>query len=325
MDFRVVVLMLAASPVWAADEALTTACGWLERMNQAISSLEYEGHFVYQHGSTMEAMRIRHEITDQGPREHLLSLNGKAKEVIRDDDSILVLENSGDHVDVRRKAAFARVTPVPAAALETLDKNYSFLVGDQTRVAGQQGQVIALKPRDKYRYGYRLTLEQNTALPLDLAVLDSDGELVSRIMYTNLDVVGQTEQRRSASELRPLLASVTTGDFDKQEKERPSQVEDAAKSRWRFDILPSGYTLKSYRQKQMAAGRMLEHFVFSDGLATLSVYVEDSKGDKGLSGTTSVGPVNAMGKVVGEYQFTVVGEVPPAALEVVLSGVRPSS
>ena len=59
-----------------------------------------------------------------------------------------------------------------------------------------------------------------------------------------------------------------------------------------------------------------EHLVFSDGLATVSVYVETVTGDsEPLGGLSSMGAVNAYGAVADGHQITVVGEVPAATVE----------
>jgi len=55
----------------------------------------------------------------------------------------------------------------------------------------------------------------------------------------------------------------------------------------------------------------LLHLVYSDGLASVSVFIEKNQGsEKHLQGASSMGAVNAFGNSVGDYFVTVVGEVP---------------
>jgi sigma-E factor negative regulatory protein RseB len=68
-------------------------------------------------------------------------------------------------------------------------------------------------------------------------------------------------------------------------------------------------------------GQGLEQFVFSDGLAALSVYVESGTED-GLSGVSRIGAIHAAGGKVAGHQVTVVGEVPAATVEAMLASVR---
>ncbi len=65
--------------------------------------------------------------------------------------------------------------------------------------------------------------------------------------------------------------------------------------------------------------------VFSDfGLATMSVYVEKLGPDaKAFQGLSSMGAMNAFGAVVNDHQVTVIGEVPPATVQMVAGSISP--
>ena len=58
----------------------------------------------------------------------------------------------------------------------------------------------------------------------------------------------------------------------------------------------------------------MEHFIFSDGLASVSVYIQPHVDEKWLSGESSIGAAGAVGRIVGDHQIFVVGEVPPKNL-----------
>ena len=63
--------------------------------------------------------------------------------------------------------------------------------------------------------------------------------------------------------------------------------------------------------------------VYTDGLASFSVYAERLTSEKEpFEGTSQMGAVSAFGKVVGEHQITVVGEVPKTTVEQVGQAVR---
>jgi sigma-E factor negative regulatory protein RseB len=62
---------------------------------------------------------------------------------------------------------------------------------------------------------------------------------------------------------------------------------------------------------QMSAQPDLLHLVYSDGLASVSVFIEKKQvGGKHLQGAATMGAVNAFGNSVEDYFVTVVGEVP---------------
>lgn len=71
-----------------------------------------------------------------------------------------------------------------------------------------------------------------------------------------------------------------------------------------------------------AGGQPVDHFVLSDGLASVSVYVETNPRE-GLEGSTRIGAVHAVGRRVSGYQVTVVGEVPAVTVETYRHPARP--
>ena len=60
----------------------------------------------------------------------------------------------------------------------------------------------------------------------------------------------------------------------------------------------------------------LLHMVYSDGLASVSVFIEKNEGEaKHIQGALSMGAVNAFGNAVGDYFATVVGVVPAKTVQ----------
>ncbi len=67
----------------------------------------------------------------------------------------------------------------------------------------------------------------------------------------------------------------------------------------------------------------VSHMVYSDGLAMVSIFVEqliDSA--KPLQGYSSMGAVNAFSRVSNEHQITVVGEIPLPTVRQIASSVE---
>ena len=71
-----------------------------------------------------------------------------------------------------------------------------------------------------------------------------------------------------------------------------------------------------HRRKAVAGGAdERDHFIFSDGLATVSVYVQRADGDGGLSGVSRLGVAKAVGRRIGDQEVIAVGEVPTKTLQ----------
>lgn len=70
----------------------------------------------------------------------------------------------------------------------------------------------------------------------------------------------------------------------------------------------------------------MEHFVFTDGMATISVYVEPASQVKNnflqAGRLGQIGAVNAVGKTISDHQVVVVGEAPFSTLEILLAGIE---
>ena len=309
------------------------AVQWLERMNQAVLSVNYEGHFVYQCGKSLEAMYIRHENGKQGPRESLSSLTGLPREVIRDAHSITVITNHDGKLQVSQQPAAGKLTPLKSLQLEELGQNYDLRMGGTTRVAGRTGVAILLLPKDDLRYGYRLVLDKMSALPLELTVIDSQNVMQSRIMFTDLRITdvdlvslqgedGSREPENGEPGVRLVGLEENTKPVDITHKQPLKEVQQTEAS-WQFEALPKGFRLVSH---QRSSGNDLHHFVFSDGLATVSLYLEPMKeGDKAFEGFTTLGSMKVLGRQFKQYQLTVVGEVPSRTLELLANSIRPSS
>jgi sigma-E factor negative regulatory protein RseB len=88
--------------------------------------------------------------------------------------------------------------------------------------------------------------------------------------------------------------------------------------------LPPGYKRTVNESQYLDGGQSaVRHMVFSDGLASVSVFAAPrKKGKDVLHGLSRRGAVNAFGRLVDGYQITVVGEVPARTVELVARSVR---
>lgn len=302
-------LLAAAGHAYAQDSARQ----WLDDMSSALQTLDYDGIFVYLHDGKLDAMRIIHEVNDGGQRERLVSLTGSAREVLRDDKAVTCIKPDNKSVMIgksRPRPPF----PVLPRDIEMTSRNYQIEDAGEDRMAGYMARVITITPKDEFRYGYRFWIEQNTRMLLKYDLSDPDGVPIEQVMFTRLGIGADIPQ----SELQPSL----TGDgytWHRQEDVNGTSGSASGRPQWEVRQLPDGFTLTNYQQKRMHEdGEAVEHMVFSDGLATVSVYVEKrDHQDESLNGLFSMGAMNAYGLMVDGYQVMVVGEVPPATVQMI--------
>ncbi len=321
MSFRkyfLVSLLVGITPFLQAREDATVE-EWLERMERAMHELRYEGVFVYLHDNQLELMRLIHTVEVGKEQERLISLNGAPREVVRDDYSVICVLPGRRLVSVgQRDNGNASHKHMPLKPSE-LSRYYDFrLVGDG-RVAGRPTKVLTIIPRDSNRYGQRLYLDLEYALPLKSDLLETSGEPVTQVMFTSLRV------DPGIRDIHPEVEEARAEDRYAWINEQPKQrMDDLGKDiKWNFLGVPDGFRFRTHLVRPATQQRgMIEHFVFSDGLATFSVYIEKSGAHHNLQGSSQMGAVNAFGTQVRDYQVTVVGEVPAETIEKIAGAIE---
>ena len=132
-------------------------------------------------------------------------------------------------------------------------------------------------------------------------------------MFTSLELVSVDTLVSDNPELR--------GGFRKSLRKPPEMRTPDQPHDWEFVGLPAGFGLQLQDHWNDEAGRRVEHFLLSDGLASVSVYVEKGSGE-GLQGGAHVGAVNAWGGTVAAHQVTAVGEVPAGTVHQAVESLR---
>src|SRR3981189_184248 len=61
---------------------------WLEKMNKALATRNYDGTFFHLSGGRLETMRIVHRVRAGRVTERLVSLDGSGREFVRNNDEL---------------------------------------------------------------------------------------------------------------------------------------------------------------------------------------------------------------------------------------------
>ncbi|MCO6414307.1 MAG: MucB/RseB C-terminal domain-containing protein [Thiogranum sp.] len=314
--FASIVIVLLTTGTATAESG---AREWLERMSRASQSLNYEGTFVYQHQGRLEAMHIVHAMDADGERERLLSLTGPEREVLRDNQVVTCILGDRRSVVVNRSRPRS---PFPGSfpkELMALEKHYSFDVSGEDRVAGLSCRVVVLKPRDAFRYGRRLCVHEDSHLLLRSEVTGPHDKPIEQIMFTSV----RFPEKISSEELLPALNG-SNFTWKREPEQQPQAAQAATDSRWDVRHVPEGFMLVDHSWHRLSEQEPgVEHWVYSDGLASVSVYVEESPKDHdSYSGISHRGALNAFGTMVGGYYVTVIGEVPARTVEMIGKSVQ---
>lgn len=153
-------------------------------------------------------------------------------------------------------------------------------------------------------------------MPLKSQLTDERGEIVEQILFTQLDIVDHV----------PADALEPTTDTEGFTWLRPPPLPpDSGTVLWRVENLPGGFRLSAATRGAIAGSEHpVEHLVYSDGLATVSVFIEDPNTQPELSeGFSKVGSTNAFSVTVRGRRVTAVGEVPRQTVRSIATSLQP--
>lgn len=309
-----------APPVALADEPkdAKTAKEWLDRTMHAAQTLNYDGTFVYRNGDQMESMRIIHRREPDGERSRLISLSGEAREVLRDQSKVTCILPDSGSVVVGKSRPNGPYSTAVFDANEGFTEYYSLSVMGGDRIAGRATEVVTVKPKDDFRYGYRVWIDQDTKLLLRSELIDETGVALEQFEFTSVSTPSEIPDEL----LEPGISGV---EFVVVEDPEPvDEPVGKSQSEWVVGWLPEGFMMTDRRAQPGASDRMpVEHLAYSDGLASISVFIEELSGDaEPLDGASGMGAMNAYGSMVEGYQVTVVGEVPQRTVQTVAKSIK---
>ncbi|HXA91690.1 MAG TPA: MucB/RseB C-terminal domain-containing protein [Steroidobacteraceae bacterium] len=305
---------LAVASVAYADDPQK----WLVRMNQALTHGNYDGVFSHVQAGRVETLRIIHRVQGDTVTERLVSLDGSGREFIRTGSELACyLPDQHTVVVEQRPAASLLLGSLPTFSAMSSDF-YQISSLKRTRVLGRNAQLIAVTPKDEYRYGYRLWIDESTAMPLKTQLCDGQGQVIEQVSFASL----KTPTHIPDSAFKPDLS---TEGFRWLRNETSSAQSLRAPVMWSALKLPPGFRL-SARAAQTLPGSNdpFAHLVFTDGLASVSVFVgSQARPDPQhvISGSTQVGPSSAFFTVIEGHEVTGVGEVPPQTVRFIVNSV----
>jgi sigma-E factor negative regulatory protein RseB len=299
---------------------------WLERMNQALTTRNYDGVFSHWQDGRVEMLRIVHRNQNGQVSERLASLDGSGREFISsgteltcylpDRRMVLVETQQGAHGPLM-------------ANFPTFDEKSAGFYDVQelvrTRIDRRNTRVIAVMPRDEFRYGYRLWIDESTAMPLKTQLCDAHGRVIEQVVFASLTLPSHIPD----SAFKP---EVSTDGFQWLRNDPRVVGPELANTLalWSALKLPPGFRM-TMRSAQVMPGAHdpVSHLVFSDGLASVSVFVEsrsEVRGaeEQGVSGVANVGSASAFSTVIDGHKVVAVGEVPPATVRFIASSVTRS-
>lgn len=305
----ILIAWFSIAPAYADDDGLT-AQRILAQMIHAMESLNYDGTVVLLRNGKLETMKYFHAVAEGREQERLVSLNSPRREIVR----------NGNWVSCRyqdSKTVVSDHRPYERSFLidflkkpDEMNDLYDFVLSGEEEVAMVASYIVDIRPKDALRYARRIWVEKNRYLPLKITLYDAGGELLEQVMFTEQHVQDALpfSDEAAASELQSDRATEQDGH---DPGARPFSV-----AHW-----PPGFKEIYFTRRTMHNSRLpVDHLRMSDGLASVSVYMEHKTPDM-ASGLRSIGAINSYSRDVDDYQVTVMGDVPPSTVKSIAEGI----
>ncbi len=315
LSFLFLPLMLL-SVALSADDQMPPAQQLINQMSQANYELNYEGVFIYRRHGKMHTMRIIHKVDENGVQERIVSLTGFAREVIRNKNSVICILPDDESVMVAKSnPGQFKISQLPEQ-IGKVSKYYNFSIAGQDRVANRPAWIVNIVPKDKYRYGYQLWIDLESKLLLKSELKNKEGESLEQFFFAKLQIMEDIPDEW----LKPEISGAGYTWYDNSSDEVPVHNGDIS---WEATWMPDGFAMSDHEKQTVNESQMtVEHLMYSDGLALVSVFVEklDKPGNI-VTGPSSMGGVNTFSTMTDSYLITAIGEVPQDTVKLMAKSV----
>jgi sigma-E factor negative regulatory protein RseB len=307
-------LLLAAVDALAAA---TTTAPQLPQAKQALTAmlksmknLNYQGTVVFLRNGKLEPMHYIHAAEGGREQERLLSLNAPLREIVRDTNNVSCLFKSTHQLIAdNRPYEHSFLVDIPNNPGD-LDAHYTLTVVGEETIALQPTYIIAIQPKDPFRYGRKIWLEKQHFLPLKAVVYNPANEMLEQLVFTELTLENAL----------PFADTQST-------KTSPALVDVSVSTQAAFVIneLPPGFRELFFTRRPLHnSAQPVDHLLLSDGLALVSVYMEHKSPNSLNAPKTvqSLGAINFSSRIIGEFEFTVLGEVPTETVRLIAENIK---
>lgn len=300
--------------VGANDAALPDPVTVVGKMHSSIASTSYRATVAYLKEGRLDTLELVHAARKEGAFERIVSLNGTMREVVRDGGKMMVFTPENKTVIVENEGGsryFLLDFPTDAVGI---DQRYHLRLEGKEKVLQREAWQLVIEPRDDLRFERRIWVDESSGLPLKYELIDEHHQLIEQMMFTQLEL----QPAFSPADLKPLTHA--DGFRTLQGESRNLSLQEL---NWTLRDVPSGFVIKSYaRVQRPPLNRPIEHILLSDGLSSVSVYIDKVDERLMVSHARKMGALNVFTRVVDGFQLTILGEVPAKTVESIANGIH---
>lgn len=322
------ILVLAGAACAAAAAAPASSAGaasgaqarevrsWLLRIHEAASHRNFQGTFVVSSGGAVSSARIAHFCEGPSQFERSESLDGPARNVYRHDGVVTTVWPAKRIARIEQRGLPAQFPALLQAGDDRIDDFYEVRDEGSQRMAGHDANVLAVLPRDRYRYGYRLWADRDSDLLLRADVLGENQEVLETSAFSDVEIGVQSQPETVLQPMRRLEGyAVHTPAL------APTRLESEG---WGLARPVPGFREMNCVRRPMDSGRAASEpgaprsaiqAIYSDGLSYVSVFIEPFDPQRHQRPLlAALGPTRTLMSRHDDWWVTVVGDVPTVTL-----------
>lgn len=312
-----VICALGLAGAAAAQQAVPPAAGpggdrgvneWLMRMHEASRLRSYVGTFVVSSSTgAMSSARIWHAGDATQQIERVEVLTGAPRSTFRRNDEVFTFLPEHRVVKAERRESLGLFPALLKSSDSSIAEFYSARQVGAERVAGFDADVVQLAPRDGLRFGYLVWSEKKSGLVVKLQTLDADGNVLEQAAFSELQLDAPVGAKKLARMMQPPAG---------WRVERAAVIKtDAAAEGWGMKGPVAGFKPMSCYKRPAVAPDGAIQWIFSDGLASVSLFVEPFDRQRHTQeGLFAAGATQTLTRRIESWWLTAVGEVPPQTL-----------
>lgn len=280
---------------------------WLQRLHEASRKRTYMGTFVVSAGNEIAASRIWHVCNGEQQLERIQTLTGKPRITLRRNDEVMTWVPEQRLVWKEKRDTLRLFPDLLQLPGQAIVQWYSAQVVGTERVADLPATVVDFVPKDAWRFGYRVWSEQTTGLALKLQTRDAQGRVLEQVAFTELDLQAPIKPHKL------LRQMANTDGYQVLSPQLQSTTPEA--EGWRLSADVPGFKTMGCHTRHDVAGSAPMQWVFSDGLATVSLFVETFDPQRHTKEQTQYrGATYLLSRRKGAHWVTAMGEVPADTL-----------
>jgi len=288
---------------------------WLDKMSMAMKQQNYQGTLIIRQNDNLQAIKVKQGVGEGESWQTLESQSGENQIIFRKNGSVTSIFPAKKLItlssDKRVKTNKGPLHPGLPENRDKLKQYYVLTLGGEARVANKMTQIMKMVPRDKHRYGYTFWLDKHSGLLLKCDLINNKGRVLEQQMYSEIELLTNAP-----------VNLVDESELAGFEKVTLSNNTDIISKSWVAQQLPVGFMLT--RSVKTDVKKPAYHMVYSDGMASVSVFIESTNQHRGnLNGKSNMGPVNAYSTYLNGVYITAIGEVPASTVRMIATSIQP--